>query len=315
VHGSALAAQAQLPARHCRRAQQGASGEHALPFAPQVEQLPATHPPVQQSPDVLQDAPASPHAWHRPPTQAKPSQHWLLLVQLRSVPRHAGTHAPSEQVVPAQQIGGCPEAPHGASGPAQVDWQVPLPFDPTMQPRASQQSAVVSQAPPASMQRGGPQTSPMHAPLQHSVSLFFRHELPSARQPREQRPSASQAKSPQQSSSRWHAEAKSWQEHWPATHEPEQQSLVWVQLAPPPAQIDAAWPPSPAGEGLAAWPHPTVAQSANQAVPRRIAPRRLARAGPRIHSTVRLGSAHCTAGRRTRVRSRATGEGAVRPHL
>jgi hypothetical protein len=46
---------------------------------------------------------------------------------------------------------------------------------------------VVSHAPPAAMQRGGPQTPPMQAPLQQAA-LVLEQLVPSERQPAPQRP-------------------------------------------------------------------------------------------------------------------------------
>jgi hypothetical protein len=121
-----------------------------------------------------------------PPTHANESQHWLLLVQLKSVPRHLTRQRAPSQPVPEQQKGAAPFAPHAWRGPAQPDSQVPCPAASMEQPRPSQQSPLESHEPPLAMQRGGPQIPPTQAPLQHAAPLVV-HEVPSDRQPNEHR--------------------------------------------------------------------------------------------------------------------------------
>ncbi len=233
----------QLPCTHCSRAQHGSSLEHELPEDWQLEHVPAMQVPAQQSSFVVHVAEGPPQALHLPFTQAKPSQHSLVLLQLRSIPRQVKTHTPSgAHIAPEQQKGPGPDLTQAPSCVAHVARHVPGPLAFKLHPRPSQQLPLVSQAPPASMHRGGPQTPPMQAPPQHAAP-FGVHGLLFARHPSEHRPFWSQAKSSQQSVSLPHVDPKSRQEHAPPEHDPEQQSEPCEQFVPLGAQSCDGVPP------------------------------------------------------------------------
>jgi hypothetical protein len=228
------AAQPHWPAVQRRRAQQSASPVQASRSVRQRAQVLFSQLPLQQSAFCMQELPWPAQGRHFPPVQVRPSQHWFSAVQCRPTPRQVVTQTP-EQLVPEQQNGAFPLAPHASSTRAQPGWQIPRPSAPRAQPRSSQHSTLDWQAPPAAMQRGGPQIPPTQAPLQQLAPSLV-HEAPSARQPNEQRPLGSQAHCSQHSESFPQRAAKSRQLQRPAAHEPEQQSAFARHARPVPPQ-------------------------------------------------------------------------------
>jgi hypothetical protein len=167
--------------------------------------------PLRQ-PSALQQEVSSVQAWpsglqvatHRPATafviQKNAEQHGALAPQSPCSWLQPGAQVPSD-VTPASVLGGRHDKP-------------------------SQQSALVSQPCPLTLQRGGPQILPLQRPPQHSLSEA--QAAPSARQPNAHTPPW-QARLVQQSASERHARPRGVQAHCPTKQLKEQQSSALVQ--------------------------------------------------------------------------------------
>ena len=126
LQAARLAPQPQAPALQRRRVQQSASLVHA-PLLPWH----ALHcwfwqVPTQQSPSAAHFPPPPAQRRQVPLRQARPSQHWLSLVQPRPTSRQVVAQRPNEQASP-EQHGGSP-APQAVGESTHPGWQVPRPF-------------------------------------------------------------------------------------------------------------------------------------------------------------------------------------------
>jgi len=223
-------AHVQTPWLQWRRAQQSASIEHALADGAQLEHLPPMQLPAQQSTADAQVEPGFAHGRQWPFMHARPSQHSLSLLHVRSIPWQTSKQRPKRHSLPEQHAEGWPSAPQGSFLIAQPGTQVPCGPTVRSQLNWSQHSPFSRHPSLAALQRGGPHVPPTHAPLQHLRDNDLQ-EAPSARHPSGVHWPSLQAKSSQHSASLRHLLPMPTQEHLPLVHRPEQQPLSSAQLS------------------------------------------------------------------------------------